>query len=59
MQAFIGEAEKSLSRSMGRAYQNAVLVCLRGDFNCNMNEKSFGMEFYNTVVQELDIQRLI
>lgn len=56
---YITLAKQRLPQLMGLAYRNAVLTCLVGDFGCQVHENSFGMAFYEKVVQELDINRLL
>ena len=58
-EAFIALAKQRLSRTMGLAYRDAVLTCLMGDFTCKVHDDGFGMEFYEKVVQRLDVKRLL
>lgn len=56
---YITLAKQQLPQLMGLAYRDAVLTCLMGDFGCQVHENSFGMAFYEKVVQGLDIKRLL
>lgn len=58
-EAFIALAKQRLSRTMGLAYRDAVLTCLMGDFTCKVHDDGFEMEFYEKVVQRLDVRRLL
>ena len=58
-EAFIALAKQRLSRTMGLAYRDAVLTCLMGDFTCKVHDDGFGMEFYEKVVQRLDVRRVL
>ena len=58
-EAFIAAAKNHLPRLMGVAYQRAVVTCLMGDFCRKAHDPAFGMEFYDKVVQNLAMQRLM
>lgn len=58
-EAFIAFAKQRLARTMGVSYQDAVLTCLMSDFTCKVHDDGFGMEFYERVVQRLDLRRLL
>ena len=58
-EAYIASAKDHLPRLMGVAYQRAVLTCLKGDFSRNVHDPGFGMEFYNKVIQNLAMKRLM
>ena len=58
-ETFIAFAKQRLSRTMGLSYRDAVLTCLMSDFTCNVHDDRFGMEFYEKVVQGLDLRRLL
>jgi serine/threonine protein kinase len=59
MGAYVVLATSALPRSMGISYRDAVLTYLNGDFKSKANGSGFGMEFYQSVVQALDIKKLI
>lgn len=58
-EAFIAVARQRLSRTMGLSYRDAFLTCLMSDFTCKVHYDGFGMEFYERVVQKLDLRRLL
>ncbi|CAF9938251.1 hypothetical protein IMSHALPRED_000728 [Imshaugia aleurites] len=58
-ESYIAFAKQRLARTMGLSYQDAVLTCLVGDFTCKVHDDGFGMEFYERVVQRLDLRRLL
>ena len=58
-EAFIAFAKQRLARMMGLSYRDAVLTCLMSDFTCKVHDDGFGMEFYEKVVQRLDLSRLM
>ena len=58
-EAFVASAKNHLPRLMGVAYQRAVVTCLMGDFSRKVHDPGFGMEFYDKVVQNLAMKRIM
>ncbi len=58
MDVYLKAAKLELPHTMGPSYRNAVLTCLQGSFNTLVTDPSFGMSFYDSVVVNLDMQKL-
>jgi hypothetical protein len=51
-------AEEELQLSMGPAYAEAVVACLRGDFGANVDDENFLYNVRERVVEKLDSKLL-
>lgn len=56
---YISLARDHLARMMGLNYQAAVLACLEGELEPELEEDSFGIKFYGEVVEGLDMRHLL
>lgn len=57
---FIDVANRRVQHHMGPAYLDAVLYCLRGGtVSSGTDAESFSMDFYEKVVQALDVKHLL
>jgi hypothetical protein len=56
---YVQIAERDLAHTMGKAYADATVTCLRGSFNVKVTDASFPLVVYDSVVHGLDPKRLL
>ncbi|KAF4414697.1 hypothetical protein FACUT_14049, partial [Fusarium acutatum] len=57
--AYLEDAKKKLAHRMGSKYQQAVFVCLDGDWYDMMASRDFANEFQKRIVQKVEIKAFI
>ncbi|KAH7371294.1 hypothetical protein BKA66DRAFT_444244 [Pyrenochaeta sp. MPI-SDFR-AT-0127] len=58
-ESYINTANRDLKHTMGEAYADAVVTCLKGSFGVAVTKPSFALVVYDLVIQKLDPKRLL